>query len=153
MAGSTRWLIGLLAVVTVLAVAALVLSQAGERPADLAASSPEGVVQRYLTAIAEDDEDALRGTLHSERLRDCRDGEPELDPGHRSPDFTAELRDVERDGDEAEVTVRITEHDGEPPFDSGGYDHTEVFELARDDGAWRITGESWPYLGCPGGVR
>lgn len=153
MAGSTRWLIGLLAVAGVLAVAALVLSEAGQRPADLDASSPEGVVQRYLTAVAEGDDDALRETLHSERLRECRDGEPGLDLDHRSPDFTAELRDVERDDDEAEVTVRITEHHGEPPFDSGGYDHTEVFELGRDDGAWRVTGESWPYLGCPGGMR
>lgn len=149
MSGSTRWLVGLLGLVGVLVVAALLLADSAERPTDLEASSPEGIVQRYLQAVAEDDEEAIASTLHPDRLRECDEhGDYHGDPER---DFSATLREVERDGDRAEVTVDITHYEGEPPFQSGGWDHREVFVLVRDGGAWRIQEPGWPYPGCPGG--
>lgn len=149
MSGSTRWLLGLLGLVGVLVVAALLLAGRAQRPAELAADSPEEVVQRYLQGVAEDDDEAIRATLHPDRLREC-----ERHGGHHrgeERDFSATLREVERDGGRAEVTVDITHYEGEPPFGSGGWDHREAFVLLREGGAWRIHNAAWPYRGCPGG--
>jgi hypothetical protein len=163
--GSTRWVLGLLAVVAALAVAAVVLSLEERAPAELAEGSPEAVVQRYLGAVRDDDLNALVATLGPWRAAECQVGELRraLEPAE-ARDFSGVLQGVERYGAEARVSVRITEYadrrSGEyaggallgapegPP--GGGIDEfTEQFVLARDAADdWRIVEPSWPYLPC-----
>lgn len=147
---STRWLIGTVVIVVLVAVAAVVVTSLRE-PTALPAGSPEAAVQRYLQAVADGDRDAALGA-YTPRLGERCEGEPM----HRPPfpdervSFDADLLDTrEVDGDTVEVRVRITEYSGEPPFSGGGYDHTEVFRLRRVDGAWGIDEVHWPYHLCP----
>lgn len=128
---------------------AVAVSSGVRAPAELTPGSPEASVQRYLAAVADGDVEALRATLHDERADDCsEDALRRATERGEDLEVSVTLRGVERDGDEAEVTVRITEYHGEPPLDGGGYEHTETFRLERDDGRWGIVDPGWPYLGC-----
>lgn len=146
---SARWVVvGVGAAVVLSIIAAVVASTRGT--AELDASSPEGVVQAYLRAIADEDTDAAFGYLDEELASRCdkqelRNVRPVGDDGS----FRAELIEADTGDREATVEVRITEFTGEPPFGGPGYDHDERYELARADGSWRITSFSWPYYPCP----
>ncbi|MDP8970711.1 MAG: hypothetical protein M3N52_09520 [Actinomycetota bacterium] len=148
-ASSTRWLVGTVAVVLVVAVVGLVAASVRE-PSDLPAGSPETVVQRYLRAVAEGDPDSAYDTYAPELRERCERHRPErlALPDERMA-FEADLLDTRRGDDTVQVRVRITEFSGEPPFGGGGYDHTEVFVVERVDGSWGIARASWPYGLCP----
>ncbi len=149
-ASSTRWLTGTVALVVAVAVIGVVVASVREPP-DLPAGSPEGVVQRYLRAVADADPNSAYDTYTPELRERCERHQPERLP---LPDermaFEAELLDTRRVDDTVQVSVRITEFSGEPPFGGGGYDHTEVFVVERGDGSWGIAGAVWPYGLCPG---
>lgn len=121
-------------------------------PADLDPDSPEGVVQRYLRAVADGDRDTLRD-LQSPALRErCErefHGDWSRSPGD-APVFEADLIGTdERSDGTVEVTVRITEFSGEPPFGGSGYDHTEIIVLERVGDSWAVAEPTWPYHVCP----
>lgn len=135
----------------VVAVAATIVS-AVRAPADLEAGSPEAVVQRYLRAIADADRDTLRDLLSPALRERCErefHGEWPRSAGD-APVFEADLVGIdERSAGAVEVTVRITEFSGEPPFGGSGYDHTEVVVLERLGESWAVTEPTWPYYVCP----
>ena len=112
------------------------------------ASSPEGVVARYLQAVIDRDAGAVT-YLSAATAERC--GPVGLQSAWVPPSLTATLDDVQVRGDEAEVVVRLRSAPAPPPFAGGGFGSTERFTLVRDAGdAWRIAGDPWPTYGCPG---
>lgn len=142
-------MIGTVLGVLIVAAAAVVVGTV-RRPADLPPDSPEGLVQRYLRAVADGDLMAIRDTYTPELRRRCERehaGRRPFFPDAR-PSFEADLLSTrEVDEETAEVRVRITEFSGEPPF-GDGYDHTEVFVVDGGTGSWRLADASWPYYVC-----
>ncbi|MBW3560883.1 MAG: hypothetical protein KY437_00130 [Actinobacteria bacterium] len=148
---STRWLVVTVVSVIAVAVLAVVITTVRE-PESYPADSPEGVVQRYLQAVADGDLEAA-AQLHTEEFRDrCEDHGPgRVPPRFEDRSFDADLVDTrEVDDDTIDVSVRITEFSGDPPFGGGGYDHEEIYRVQRVDGSWLIVDSGWPYYGCPG---
>jgi hypothetical protein len=137
--------------VVVIAIAAVVVSSI-RQPADVPADSPEGLVQRYLQAVADDDPAAILETYTPALRERCNTSEPAYTPtfSDDARSFEADListREVDRDT--VEVRVRITEYSGDPPFGGGGYDHTEVFVAETTNGGWGLAQAVWPYNVCP----
>lgn len=148
---STRWLVVTVVSVIAVAVLAVVVTTVRE-PARYPADSPEGVVQRYLEAVVDDDLEAAM-QLYTDEVRDrCEDRGPgRVPPRFEDRSFDADLVGTrEVDDDTVDVSVRIREFSGEPPFSGGGYDHEEIYRVQRVDGTWRIEDAGWPYYGCPG---
>lgn len=148
---STRWLVGTVVLVVAVAIVAVVVTTVRE-PRTYPADTPEGVVQRYLQAVADGDRDAALDLYAPQIRQRCEDEDlgPRPFPEERRS-FDADLLGRERvDADTVDVRVRITEFSGEPPFDSGSYDHTEVYRVTEADGNWGLTDVSWPYYVCPG---
>ncbi len=151
-AASTRWLLVAAGVLVMIAVAGLVLG--GDRLADLDEDAPEATVRDFLAAHADRDGDRLRATVAAD-LRDACDPDEirRALRARRSSDVRVTLVDVEEFAGRAEVEVRRVEHRGEPPFGGGDLERLEVFELAREDGAWVITRVPWGYDACPQWAR
>lgn len=99
-------------------------------------STPEGTVQRYLEAVfAGDDEAAAAYTDKA-----CGSG---VDYGASTEGVSASLVSSTVDGNEATVTVRLSQASGDPL--SGLYEWTELFTLIEEGGSWEIQQPAWPY--------
>lgn len=134
-------------VLVLLAVIAGVLSATREGP-QLSEGSPEAAVQDYLAAVAEGDDAAAAAILDPQG--ECT--EDDLRDGGQPSTGRIVLRDVEVDGDEADVQVEIV-YGGEGPFGGGEWREEVRFDLRRDADRWVITGEPWPMYGCLDGRR
>lgn len=129
--------------VLVLAVAAAVV--AANRPTpSVEPGSPEAVVQDFLTAVVEGDEEAALSYLDPDLNCDERSLEHVRDEQAR-----VALLESEVDGDEARVVVSISQGSS-GPFETGEYSREETYRLLRTGDGWRITDDvSWPLYGCP----
>ncbi|MDO5736534.1 MAG: hypothetical protein Q4P15_08670 [Propionibacteriaceae bacterium] len=126
------------ALVVVLAVVAAVVSANRERPT-LDPSTPEGVVQLFITALFDDDVEAA--VTYLDPALGCSDPQQEIYLGDASR--VAVLK-TETTGDTARVELRIEEGSG---F-GGSYSHDESFALHREGDTWLISEEVWPLYGC-----
>jgi len=147
MSGSTRWLIVVGAVLSVLVAAALAFTALLGHETAYPDGTPERVVQQYLHAVSDHDVGAATSFLTADLAARCET--TYRDPiVNRTSSLRATLdRAVTRD-DTAEVHVRITETYGAGPFGSNESVQTVVFILARVDGAWRLSESPWPMY-CP----
>jgi hypothetical protein len=141
---SERPLIVAASVVAVLVVAAVVVVLTGPRISDLDPASPEGVVQRYVQAAIDGDED-LMSTLVAYGADDCTPVTSGLLGGDDSIRVT--LGDVRVSGDDADVDITVTRSGGGPldPYEWSDY---LTFDLARVDGVWLIERAPWPFQIC-----
>lgn len=138
-------------VVVIVAITAVVISTV-RQPAEIPAASPEGVVQRYLQAVADDDLAAIRDTYTPAQRQRCASG-PTMRPvfPDDSTSFEADMISTrEVAPDTVEVRVRITETFSDALFGGDGYDHVEVFVVERTDEAWGIAQALWPPSVCSG---
>lgn len=125
--------------VVALAVVAALVSSGRDRPT-LDATTPEGVVQLYVSALFDDDVPAAVEYL-----------DPNLGCGSRLPEVyisdTSRIAVVEATTtkDTARVELSIEEDAG---FLDGSWSHRETFTLRRASGTWLITGEPWPIYQC-----
>lgn len=128
----------------VVAVAALAVAVVALRPATapLDPASPEGVVQQFLDAWLERDEDVAVSLLI-----DGEDCEPHFFDGEDTT-LRAVLEGTEVEGDRAEVRVAVTETYGEP-LDSSQYTSVETFDLERTEEGWRIDQLPHRFELCP----
>ncbi len=151
-----KWLapVGIGVGVITLGVLALV-----REPARFDADSPEGAVQEYLQAIADEDFDAAFELLHAEAFGGC--DSRDIRRAARDTDFSATLANG---GDgffggmhldefdrafvepEAEVDVILRFGGGSGPFDTGWEEWTSFGLVEDDDGFWWIVGDPWPYF-------
>jgi hypothetical protein len=144
-----RTLIVILGVIAVLVIVALVVVFTRGEPAQLDATTPEGVVQRYSAAVIEGDEAAAEEYLVPELADDCRRIETGAVNGMR-----VTLVSTTERADSADVEVLIvTSYDG-GMFGSSEYEEDGVFDLVRADDAWLIESAPWPLTVCdPGTVK
>jgi len=153
---SSKWLAGIAAVVVVLIVAsvAVALTVGRETPQSLPESEPEGVVQRYIQAV-QDQDYRLAHSYLSERLKDfCTEEHLRVSSrwfAERSGEGRIALvgTDTLRDG-RREVQVRITDVNISPPFGVNEYSHEERYLLTQANGQWRLDEPPWPVGWCPG---
>ncbi len=126
------------ALVVALALIAAIVSNGRERP-QLDASTPEGVVQLYISALFDDD--IAAAVKYLDPANGCTDSVPEA----YLPD-TVRIAVVtsETTNQSARVEVEIDEGSG---FD-GSWSHQESFTLRSESGTWLITGEPWPLYEC-----
>lgn len=130
-------------VAVVVAIAAVALT-AGRSEAQYEPGTPEAAVQAYLRGILERDPAALEW-MSPDTGCDTTD----LSQSYVPESARAVLVDAEVDGDQASVTVEISESSGGTPFDTYEYTHEEVYTLERDgSGAWLLTGAAWPLYTC-----
>lgn len=152
----TRWLIGVALVVVALlglSVAVAVL-RPGASSVALPADTPEGVVQRYIQAVQEQDY-PLAHSYYSTRLRQtCTIDEIanqarwiSEDAGNRRIELV-ETRPMS-DG-RTQVRVRIIEVNVSPPFGVDEYSHEEWYVLVSESGNWRLDSPAWPVTFCRG---
>lgn len=125
--------------VVALAVVAWFVASAKE-PSKLDPSTPEGTVQAYILALADDDDEAAVALLDPQL--GCK---PPLAKPYQLNAVALTLVKSTTNGDEALVVFDLTEY-GNTPFDS--WSHRESFELLRAGSAWQVTGSPWPIYGC-----
>lgn len=148
MTRSTQWLLGVLAAVAVLIGVAVVVSVTAGGETDFASDTPEGTVQAYLRAIA--DQDAEAAWAHfSPELQDRCSVSTVRDALRFGPrDFRAHLGEVVTRNGTTDVFVEVTERYGDGVFGGGESTFEHVFPLSAIEGGWRLVEASWP-VWCP----
>lgn len=147
MSGSTRWLLGVLVGVGVIAAAGVVVAM-GTRAPSYPADSPEYAVQQYVAAVADRDATKAMSYLSSELVARCDTIPRESITNRGRTSVRATLLDVTRRDNTAVVRVRITESYGDAPFGGGESNMEQSFELTRTADGWRFSEAPWP-LYCP----
>ncbi len=139
-----RTLIAILVVIVIVVIVALVTVLSRPTPELLDANTPEGVVQRYSTAVLAGDEAAAAEFLSSAARDRCAVLE--------SP-YTDQLRvslnetTVRADSADVDVSIVTTYQDG--PFGSSESETRAVFNLVKVDGDWLIDTAPWELTVCP----
>ena len=105
--------------------------------------SPAGVVQAYLTAVIDGDDDEAVGFLADDSPCTVED----LDRAHPPDETRVVLRDTDVDGDRARVEVDVVMSSA-GPFDSFEFTEEHTFRLSRTGGDWLIEGAPWPMFEC-----
>lgn len=126
------------AVLLVVAVSASVAIAFGSPDVtEFAPDTPEGTLQRYMTA-ARDNDAAVMDSLLSERVRDERSKDT------FGPDYCIEAEDrivtvdrVSTEGDTAVIFLNIEQFDASL-FGSGGNDWQQETRLVREADGWKI---------------
>ncbi len=151
---STLWLGGVGVVILLLVAASISLAllnpEGGvtEYPAD----APEGVVQRYLKALEDQDYPRAHSYLASGVQSKCS-----VEDVRMSARWLAESRSsrrIELVGKETlssgtvQVRVRVVEVNVNPPFGVDESSHDEWYPLVREGGPWRLESPGWPVFGC-----
>ena len=149
---STRWLVGTGAAIAVLVVAsvlAAVLAGGGDAetfPED----SPEGVVQRYLQAIEDDEFQTAYDYLGSALREGCTLQEfRERTRRTADRDHRVVLEGTEAFEGQTIVMVRISRVQTDAPFAPSESSYPREYTLERQEGAWRFTEPAWPLNYCP----
>jgi hypothetical protein len=149
---SNRWLIGIGVALGALVVLAFVVAfVSANDEATYPEDTPEGVVQRYLAAIAADDLTAAYDYLSPELQAECSLTEWRQQGRYLSEQVNGAqitLRDVEMLAeDEAEVTITVTMY-GEPglfPIPPPENSWDQAFYLERQSsGVWTFSESPWP---------
>ena len=128
-----------LVVVAVIAIVLLGSREATAFPSD----TPEGVVQRHLAAVEDEDYEAARGYLSAAVRADVSPDQyrrAAQDYGYETGGSRRVLFDrSEVDGDRARVWLTIEEYyDGGPFGGATTYRSTREIALVREGGQWRI---------------
>lgn len=145
--GRTR-IVGLVVLVLLVGVVAIgIVLGVVREPTTFAVGTPEGTVQAYAQAVLDGRWVDARALLASDLQPRC--GIADLRNAWVEQPVTLHLEDVRVADDRAEVEIRLR-HVAMP--DPLGMDRTsvELFDLVREAGAWRITGEPWPVYACRG---
>lgn len=152
-AGSSKWLLGIGALVVVLVVASVLIAVlGGDSVEDHPADTPEGVVQRYLQAMSDGDASLALSYMEQEARDGCTVQEVTQqarwfteDSGRRSIEL---VETTELSGGGMQVEVRVTEVRVEPPFGIDEWSYTEWLRLIPEDGDWVIEYPAWPVNWC-----
>jgi hypothetical protein len=152
---SRIWLFGAVTFVIALVVGgiavALVTTRGGLEL--LPSDSPEGVVQRYLLAMKDEEYREAYGYLSSDLQRECSydnflkgASSTEIRESHVT------LEDTRNVDDRAQVKVRITVFEPGGPFGASESSQDWTFHLKLEEGQWRLVSMPempWPLWWCP----
>ena len=155
---SSRWLAGAAVFVALLIAFSIVVgvSNRDREPDLLPAGSPGRAVQDYVLATQRGEMDAANALLDEESRERCspddspNDGYYAYAPLGYPPagSFSIRLAHEEEDGDEATVTVEITEVNAPgdiPLFGGSVFEYETTYTLVREQGEWRLEYHGW----CP----
>ena len=148
---SSRWLIGVGAVIAVLVVASVLVAVFGGsgKTATFPGDTPEGVVQRYLQALEDNDSQAAFDYLGAELQEGCTLLEFRnqtnwiADQDHRIVLEGTELLETQ-----TLVMVRISQIRTDPPFSTSESSFRQGYTLEQQNGDWRFTEPPWPLSFC-----
>lgn len=129
-------------VVAVVAVVAGVLAATRQAP-EYDRGTPAGVVQAYLSAVIDGNNQEAAGFLAADSSCDLTD----LDRAYVPDEVRVVLRDTEVDAGTARVAVDVAMSSGDL-FGGSEYSEKHTFSLTRVGGGWLITGEPWPMYEC-----
>lgn len=124
-------------------IGALLLVASRSENGKFEAGSPEAVVQSYLQAMIDRDND--RALSYFEPTTKCDSSD--LDRQYISPDLTVDLLDTSVTGERAQVKIRIR-YSNDDLF--GGWSENHAIGLSKVNGMWRISGTPWPLYECDG---
>lgn len=142
MRSSANRMLGIIVgVVAALAIGVAVLT-AAQSPKALDPTSPDGVVQQYLTAVIEHRNDDASRWLDPKGSCDAAD----LDRFGVADDVRVNLVQTWSEGDAARVTINLEYGTGD--LFGGGWSEQKTLRLSRADGQWRIVGVPWPMYDC-----
>jgi hypothetical protein len=137
-----RRVLAVLVVMTILlAAVAAFLSSTGENT-KYSPSTPEGVVQLYLTAVIEGKNDKAVNYLSASSECTASD----LDRSWKPESVRVNLGSTDFDGDTVYVDTLVDISSG-GPFDDY-YTEKHSFRLVKESGNWRIQGIPWPMYSC-----
>lgn len=137
----------LLVVIAALVLVSLVVVLTRGTPKPLDASTPEGVVQGYVTAVIGGDEAAAAAFLDPGQDARCK-GFESVAPERN---IRVALVSTTQRETTADVVVSISYTNVGGPFGSPEYASEESFDLSRTGGRWLISSAPWPLLVCPDG--
>ena len=158
---SGRWLAGAAVVVALLVVSRLVVAvlNRDREPDLLPDGTPGRTVQDYLLVVQDEGIRAATPLLSEETRERCDWDNPSKGTFYApmgyfpSDSFSIRLLGEEEDGNEATVTVEVTEVDtpGDIPFFGGSVSEYETtYTLTREQGEWRLHYPGWcPPRGTP----
>ncbi|HEY7565711.1 MAG TPA: hypothetical protein VIA81_12370 [Acidimicrobiia bacterium] len=142
---SSGRLLAVVVIVLVGAVAAAAIITSRRPPAAFDPDSPEGVVQRFLSAVQADDWEGASSLLSDSLQVDCEPAElaaSNYDVSHVT------LDDVVVAGEETIVTVSVVRVMVEDPFSPSRFEESLTFNLIETGGTARISVLPWPFY-CP----
>ena len=153
MSSSRRWLIIFATVIGILVIAtvSLVLLTKESEVVTLPEDSPQGVVQRYLIAIQENDYQNAYNYLSfdpSQEIKSYDDwlrmmiGRPQIS---NQTAWKATLGEITQNGDSATVEVAIDTFRPGGSFVDPLYSQQIFFQLSKIDGKWLITSPTYIY--------
>ncbi len=143
-----RILIAILAALGLLVVVSLAVVFTRGEPAALDASTPQGVVQRYSTAVIEGDTSTANSYLTEAARSQCR-GFYESGP---PPARVVLISTTERDNS-ALVRVSIVRSGSGGPFGPSEYEMEDRFSLVKSDSTWLIDQAPYQLLSCTGSSK
>ncbi|MBI4300208.1 MAG: hypothetical protein HY677_03655 [Chloroflexi bacterium] len=152
---SSRWLLAVALVVVLLIAASVtvVLVNPRESGKILSEETPEGIVQRFIRAIQDQDYELAHSYLTAKLRSDCTVDQIKSMShwfAESSQGRQVDLIDKEQlSRGRVAVRVRITEVRVSPPFMVNESDHQERYVLVQEDGQWRLTETPWPISWCP----
>jgi len=138
-----RTLLVVLALIAVLVVVSLAVVFTRGAPAELDAASPEGVVQRYATAVTAGDEQTAKSYLSAEARESCTPVDHAADGSVRVTLVSTTVRP-----DSADVAVSIVTSTGDSPLGSDEYQSDGVVDLVRQGGEWKVDHTPWELAVC-----
>jgi len=107
-------------------------------------ATPQGVVQEFLQAMFNGKNEVAAALLSPSTGCSASDLAASYSPGSSR----IVLDDITLDGDQAVVTVDVTEGSANGPFESSGYSHKERISVQREGGVWKVTAAPWLLSGC-----
>lgn len=131
---------------------------AGRSPASYPEGSPEAALQAFVTAVLDNDEDAVLALLTDEHRSRCRteiDDESVYGRRWSEGDVRAELESIEVREERATAIVQFRNLDSDDPFGGSSWDRDHRFTLRDTEDGWLVDGAQWPYSleRCTGGVN
>lgn len=139
-----RTLWALTAVVVLIVLAALIVQAARPLPVQYPAQTPEGTVQRYVTALLHGERDVAAEYL-TNRSDDCERYLYEV-----PHDLQIQLKSAAVEGEHATLVVRIRYAGERAPLFGSDTGYEDRFELVKR-GSWLISTAPWPVGTCQPG--
>ena len=113
-----------------------------QKPVDLDPGTPAGVVQQYVTAVMDGDNDRAADLLANSTECDAGD----LDRAYIDPASRIEMLESAIDGDRARVRIAVETPSGD--LVQSMWTDERTIRLERVNGQWQITGVPWPLYEC-----
>jgi hypothetical protein len=132
--------------IAALSLIAIVIASLGDDTVSLDPDSPEGVVQAYVTAVADGDWAVAHSFFSGDLAERCTVSELSFE---RMDDVArVSIDDVSMTGQTAVVDVVVTHATVGDPLSTSTWDEDVTFVLIDDEGGWVFDEISWPYFPC-----